>query len=171
MVLIVVSSRARGSLYVAHDDVLFCYRSLFRRTWLHDLHFHVSLSVRIYASISKDKYPQRRLWLLFSHTHAGINTQRHYSNTTNALTSRSHQSIKQSPSQHKSSKAAEEPARPQLPRPPEKQACVKERLLLLLGGGSDANEVEEERGEEREEGVEEEAVVGLEAEDASCDAE
>lgn len=82
-----------------------------------------------------------------------------------------HQPIEQRPRQDETGKPPREPTRPQLQRPSEVPARVEDGLARGQGGWGDANGVEEQGRQEGEGDVEEEAVVGLEAEDACCDAE
>lgn len=84
-----------------------------------------------------------------------------------------HQPIEQRPRQHKTSQSTLQPARPQLQRPAEVPACVQQRGLLPGSGErlrGDAHDVEQQRGQHCGGDVEEEAGVGLEAEDAGGDA-
>lgn len=82
----------------------------------------------------------------------------------------SHQPIEQRPRQDESGQSPGEPTRPQLQRSTEVPARVEDGLSRGDGGRGDADGVEEQGRQEGEGDVEEEAVVGLEAEDACCDA-
>lgn len=82
-----------------------------------------------------------------------------------------HQPIKQGPRQDEPRQPAAQPARPQLPGAAKVAARVPEGLARGDGRGGDADGVEEGGGQEGEDDVEEEAVVGLEAQDAGGDAE
>lgn len=83
----------------------------------------------------------------------------------------SHQPIEQRPRQDETGQSPGEPTRPQLQRPSEIPARVEEGLARGQGGGGHADGVEEQGRQKGEGDVEEEAAVGLEAEDACCDAE
>lgn len=142
----------------------FLFSVVYHLAFSYAIKFHTHISSKDLPNAMYDRSAMRKLSINSSHP-------RHLIAMPHSPPSRSHQSIKQSPRQHKPSKPAQQPTRPQLPRPAEEQGCVEQRLLLLLGGGGDAHDVEEEGSQEGEERVEEEAVVGLEAEDAGCDAE
>lgn len=77
-----------------------------------------------------------------------------------------YQAVKQGPCQNESCQPAKYAARPQLKRPPEIPARVQHRLSSWYRRWRNTDGVEEDRGQEREEDVEQEAAVGLEAEDA-----
>lgn len=83
----------------------------------------------------------------------------------------SHQTVKQRPRQYVSRKPAKETAGPEFKLSTEISARVEEAMACLQRRRCDANRVEEDGGEDREDEVEQEAVVGFEAEDAGCGAE
>lgn len=85
--------------------------------------------------------------------------------------SRPHQPVKKGPGEDEPGQAVRQAAGPELVLAAEVPARVERRLPRGQGGGRDAEGVEEHRGQEGEDEVEDEARVGLEAEDAGGDAE
>lgn len=82
-----------------------------------------------------------------------------------------HQTIEQSPRQNEPSQPPAQPTRPQLPGSAKVPARIKQGFPRGHGLGGHADGVEEDGGQQGEDDVEKEAVVGLEAEDAGGDAE
>lgn len=82
-----------------------------------------------------------------------------------------HESVKQRPSQHETRQTSEDAARPELKLRPVVATRVKRAEPGLERRGRHAEAVEEDRGQQREDQVEEKAAVGLEAQDAGCDSE
>jgi hypothetical protein len=92
-------------------------------------------------------------------------------NSTRLSRSCPHQPIKQRPRQDIPRQPVHQPARPKLKRTPEVPARVERGLAACQRGRCHAEHVEEHGREQREDEVEEEAAVGLEAEDAGGYAE
>lgn len=82
-----------------------------------------------------------------------------------------HQTIEQRPRQNEPSQSTAQPTRPQLQGPAKVPARVEQGFPRGHGLGGDADGIEEDGGQQGEDDVEEEAVVGLEAKNAGCDAE
>lgn len=80
------------------------------------------------------------------------------------------QTIEQRPCQYEAGQAVHQPARPQLVGATEVPARVQGAFPGGERGGGDTQDVEEDGREEGEGDVEEEARVGLEAQDAGADA-
>ena len=90
---------------------------------------------------------------------------------TTTKTSNPHQAVEQSPRQHEPREAAHETARPKLPSIAEEALRVERGATLGDGVGRNLERVDEKGGNDGKSDVEEETAVGLEAEDARCDAE